>query len=387
MPCESHARWSPARGAGRARPSRSPVPSSTSSAAVGATEPISPSSTSSFLPRPAVVISSACAHRRAPGARPGDRGEPDLRARRRVSSNRSTSTSSACAGSRPRGARMVHRVDGPIGVYRGYDDGPTSASSSSTARWPTPPCSSRATASRSTSSSGSSSEPGGDPQLRRPGDLPSAGCEGAAVGAEAADRRHELVGQPAQGRRHAALARRASRRRAPRADVRRAHLGRVRACARRGPRRVGAAGRASPRPRRLHRREPRRPLLERAARGARVRAPRGVPAQRGPSRARRRGWNRVRRAGGAAGCARPARGEIDERRAAIRLCRSPRWPTAISRCCTGEDCPAAPYDFSPTSCTRARGGADTWLASRTLDSSSSATVAAGRSTTKPSRSR
>ena len=47
------------------------------------------------------------------------------------------------------GVRMVHRVDGPIGVYRGFDDG-------TDRRWPVRRSSSRGTASGSTASSGSS---------------------------------------------------------------------------------------------------------------------------------------------------------------------------------------------------------------------------------------
>ena len=64
------------------------------------------------------------ARARARGPRPRRRAEPHLRPRRRpASSTRSTSTSRGCGGSLGRGARMVHRVDGPIGVYRGFDDG------------------------------------------------------------------------------------------------------------------------------------------------------------------------------------------------------------------------------------------------------------------------
>ena len=43
--------------------------------------------------------------------------------RRPASSTRSTSTSRRLRRFAGRGARMVHRVDGPIGVYRGFDDG------------------------------------------------------------------------------------------------------------------------------------------------------------------------------------------------------------------------------------------------------------------------
>ena len=56
-------------------------------------------------------------------ARAGGRGEPHLGGHTRAaSSTRSTSTSTGCAAS-PATARIVHRVDGPIGVYRGFDDG------------------------------------------------------------------------------------------------------------------------------------------------------------------------------------------------------------------------------------------------------------------------
>jgi len=55
------------------------------------------------------------------------------------------------------GCRLVHRVDGPIGSYRAFDDGTTNASSASTTRLPTPQSSSRATASSDIKSSVSSS--------------------------------------------------------------------------------------------------------------------------------------------------------------------------------------------------------------------------------------
>ena len=40
-----------------------------------------------------------------------------------ASTTPSTSTSAGCERFARDGVRMVHRVDGPIGVYRGFDDG------------------------------------------------------------------------------------------------------------------------------------------------------------------------------------------------------------------------------------------------------------------------
>ena len=64
------------------------------------------------------------ARRRARAPRARRRGEPDLgRARPPASSTRSTSTSARLRRFARDDCRMVHRVDGPIGVYRGFDDG------------------------------------------------------------------------------------------------------------------------------------------------------------------------------------------------------------------------------------------------------------------------
>ena len=122
-----------------------------------------------------------------------------------------------------RGARMVHRVDGPIGVYRGFDDGTdawiANVNAAARVRDDLPVAVLAREASRARARA---PRPGRDPERRRPGDLPSALGSGTARGTEDPTRRDELVGQPAQGRRHARLARPQSRPRALRGDVRRA---------------------------------------------------------------------------------------------------------------------------------------------------------------------
>ena len=89
--------------------------------------------------------------------------------------------------------------------------------------------------------------------------------------------------------------------------------------------------------RRLSRRQPRRPVLERAARGACLRTARGLPPQRRPSRARRGGGDRLRRRGGAARRVRAA-GATSSTRDAPRFVsrRLPTSPTATSQCCADE---------------------------------------------------
>ena len=80
-----------------------------------------------------------------------------------------------------------------------------------------------------------------------------------------------------------------------------------------------ARGRASP-PRRLHRGEPQRSVLERAARGARLRPPGRLPRERRPPGARRRRGHPVRRARRAAATRSiGSRRSSSERRAAIRV--------------------------------------------------------------------
>ena len=83
--------------------------------------------------------------------------------------------------------------------------------------------------------------------------------------------------------------------------------------------RVGAARRRAAAQRRLSGAEPERPLLERAARGARERAPGRLPRERRASGARRRRRRAVRRARGGRRSARPPR--LRARRAP---CRDPR---------------------------------------------------------------
>ena len=121
----------------------------------------------------------------------------------------------------------------------------------------------------------------------RPVDLPPTRRARAARGQARPRHRVELVGQPQQGRGRPRVARPPSRPRALRADVRRSYGRglRARPCAR--PDRDGAARGGAAAERRLSRAEPQRSVLQRAPRGTRKRAARGLSQERGPSRARR----------------------------------------------------------------------------------------------------
>ena len=240
-------------------------------------EPTSRSSTSSSLRRPAEAINScarSCASSRGRGLA--------------VEANRISGGTPACLFNSfnfdfdrlrtIRTRRLPHgaprrRPDRRVSRLRrrhGRGGSPRSTQSS-----PTRPCSSRATASRSTSSSGSSCATpvvirnAVDPAIFHPPDATDVGRRPAA-----SRDRVELVGEPAQGRGHACLAR-------PRARpvVRElTFVGTDDAVVRAGsPGRPGRLPRRrapSARARRLPRGEPGRPVLERAPRGARVRASR-----------------------------------------------------------------------------------------------------------------
>ena len=163
---------------------------------------------------------------------------------------------------------MVHRVDGPIGVYRGFDDGTDAADRRDERR------ARDATVLQSRFSLDAHRalgielvEPRGDratpldpaifhpPAAREP-------VDGRRVRVD----RDELVGQPPQGRRRrCSRARRAARPRPLRADVRRSRARRARAAgALVGAAAVRAARRAPATAGLLRRAEPRRPVLERA---------------------------------------------------------------------------------------------------------------------------
>ena len=106
---------------------------------------------------------------------------------------------------------------------------------------------------------------------------------------------------------------------------------------------VASSGRAAARTRRLPRAEPRRSVLECVARSACVRTAGGLPAQRRSSGARRRGRDRVRRAGGAAGGAVATRGRARATSCARFVSpRSPTSPTATSSVLRGWTTPSVP---------------------------------------------
>ena len=138
-----------------------------------------------------------------------------------------------------RGARLVHRVDGPIGVYRGFDDGTDERIARAQRRARRRDVlQSRFSLEKHVRARARAARPGRDPERRRPGDLPSTRDARAARGQAGPARRDELVGQPAEGRRRARLARPEPRPRALRGDVRRPAACGVRAHPRRRPARL-----------------------------------------------------------------------------------------------------------------------------------------------------
>ncbi len=157
--------------------------------------------------------------------------EPGVRAARpHASSTPSTSTSRGFGGSHGRTCRMVHRVDGPIGVYRGFDDGTDGRIAAINGAL------ADATILQSRYSLEKHLELGLDlrsssrhPERSRSRDLPSARAPRAARREEGPADRGELVGQPAQGSRDARVARSAPRLGALRDDLRRARAGAARA--------------------------------------------------------------------------------------------------------------------------------------------------------------
>ena len=214
--------------------------------------------------------------------------------------------------------RMVHRVDGPIGVYRGFDDGTDRRIEAMNAEL------AHATVLQSRFSLDAHRELGirlvepvvirnaPDPAIFHPpneredvagrplrvvavswSDNPRKGADVlTALGAVADPERFELtfVGRAPEGLVGWRVARTSS---------------------------FGGARRAAAKPGLLRRGEPRRPVLERAPRGPRLRAACRVPPQRRPPRARGRGGHRLRRARDVAAALAQLGAELDERRAAI----------------------------------------------------------------------
>ena len=227
-------------------------------------------------------------------------------------------------------ARMVHRVDGPIGVYRGFDDGTDERivrGQRRARRRDDPPVPLLAQKHRARVRA---SRAGRDPERRRPGDLPSARDARAARGQAGAGRRDELVGQPAEGRRRARLARPQPRPRALRADLRRpaaAAFEHIRVV---GPRLAGAR-----RPDARHHVY----LAPATTTRARTRCSRRWRAACRPPTARAAGTPSSSAEAGLpfdvdeelADVLERLAGELDERRAAISTPRSRGSPTATSR--------------------------------------------------------
>ena len=255
----------------------------------------------------------------APRARRSNRTASRVR-RRRASSTRSTSTRAGCAVSRASDVRMVHRVDGPIGVYRGFDDGTDGVilelnrafADATVVSVSVQPREARGARARLR-------EPGPDPERGRPGDLssperaePSAGRRLRIIATSWSDNPRKGTDVLAWLDGHLDPT--------SRGDVRGPNRCAVRDGSGLGPCRRSelaellrehdvylAASRDDP-------------VLERAARSARVRLAGGVSAERRPSRARRRGRDRLRDAGGA-----PRSPRSGSRTRARRApCRDPR---------------------------------------------------------------
>ena len=203
--------------------------------------------------------------------------------------------------------RFVHRVDGPIATLSRLRrrDGRSDRGDQPGARR----CDDRAVAvqpRRASRARDRARRSAVDLEHGRSVDLPSAGRARAARRTACPRHRDELVGQSEQGRRGPRLARRAPRPRALRADLRGSHRPRRSSTSASSARFRRSRRRGAAPQRRLPRAEPERSVLERVARGTRVRSAGGIPRERRPSRARRRGGRGVRRAGG--GCPRPSTG-------------------------------------------------------------------------------
>ena len=215
---------------------------------------------------------------------------------------------------------MVHRVDGPIGAYRGFDDGTDARIAEVNAAFAS------ATIFQSEFSLAKHRELGFE--LREPVVIPNA-VDPAIFHPPAsreplAGRRIrvvalELVRQSAQGRRSARVARPEPRPRSLRAHVRRtAPDGRFRADPRRRAARLDRAGRAAAHAGPLRRTQLGRPVLERPAGSARLRPAGRLPRQRRSSGARRREAGVPFREDGDVGAAiERLVSEIDARRASI----------------------------------------------------------------------
>ena len=208
-----------------------------------------------------------------------------------------------------RGARMVHRVDGPIGAYRGFDDGTDARIAEINAALAS------ATIFQSEFSLEKHRELGFE--LREPVVIPNA--VDPAIFHPPAER-EPLEGRkvrvvatswsdnPAQGRRRRSPGSTGTS--TPTASSSRSPGGRRRrssGSASSGPLDSSALAELLAHAGRLRRTEPRRPVLERAARGARVRPAGRLPRERRASGARRRGRPPLPRGRGARRGARAAR--------------------------------------------------------------------------------
>ena len=223
-----------------------------------------------------------------------------------------------------RGARMVHRVDGPIGVYRGFDDGTDERIAEVNAEL------AAATIFQSRFSLEKHRELGFE--LRDPVVVPNAvdpAIFHPPASREPLDgRRVRLIAtswsdNPRKGTDTLAwLDRNLDHERYELTFAGRSPMAfeRIRAV---GPLDSNELAALLRDPGRLHRPEPRRSVLERAPRGARVRTSSGLPRQRRPPRARRRGRPAVSRGRGAGGRPRATR------RRARRAARGDRDPADL----------------------------------------------------------
>ena len=226
--------------------------------------------------------------------------------------------------------RMVHRVDGPIGVYRGFDDGTDAriaAMNAELARRDRAPVAlqpRRAPAARHRARRARR-----DRERPRSGDLPPARRhESQLDGRPRAGRRGELVGQPPQGGRRRCVPSASAVDPGPfRADVRRSPARRARRLAARRRPASERARRAPSSAGLLRRAEPRRPVLERARS-----RPSPAACRRSSGGAAATPSSSARRAS-ASTAPEDAPAALDRLAAELDECRerrssSPRWPTS-----------------------------------------------------------
>ena len=248
---------------------------------------------------------------------------------------------------------MVHRVDGPIGVYRGFDDGTDERIARVNAELAAATIlQSRFSLEKHRELGLELRDPVVDPERGRPGDLPSARSSREPLDGRTRPARSRRAGRTTRAR--AATRSRWLDRNLDHARYELTFAGRAPAAFEHvrvvGPLDSNALADAPAHAGRLPRAELRRPVLERAPRGARVRPAGGLPRERRPSRARRRGRPAVPRGRGARrgrSTGSPRSSTSGARRS--RSVRSRGSPTATSRSSGWAAPPRIPRPWRTTS--------------------------------------